>query len=122
MATANTISQQIWEMANTLRGKIGAEAYRSYILGFIFYRYLSEHQTQYFIDNHLFDLQEGQTVAQAYQAAAEVDGLDPYLEDLSNLLGYAIKPEHLWEVKLLQNAALVNLLIIGNHVPYKIYI
>jgi len=34
--------QQLWNIANTLRGKINANEFRDYILGFIFYKYLSE--------------------------------------------------------------------------------
>ena len=34
--------QQLWNIANTLRGKMGADEFRDYILSFIFYKYLSE--------------------------------------------------------------------------------
>jgi type I restriction enzyme M protein len=33
---------QLWNIANTLRGKMNADEFRDYILGFIFYKYLSE--------------------------------------------------------------------------------
>jgi type I restriction-modification system DNA methylase subunit len=33
--------QQLWNIANTLRGKMDADDFRDYILGFIFYKYLS---------------------------------------------------------------------------------
>ncbi len=36
------LEQQLWNIANTLRGKMGADDFRDYILGFIFYKYLSE--------------------------------------------------------------------------------
>jgi type I restriction enzyme M protein len=32
---------QLWIIANTLRGKMDADDFRDYILGFIFYKYLS---------------------------------------------------------------------------------
>jgi type I restriction enzyme M protein len=35
------LEQQLWNIANTLRGKMGADEFRDYILGFIFYKYLS---------------------------------------------------------------------------------
>jgi type I restriction enzyme M protein len=38
---------QLWGIANLLRGKISADDYRDYILGFIFYKYLSEKQLLY---------------------------------------------------------------------------
>jgi type I restriction enzyme M protein len=36
------LQQQLWNIANTLRGKMSADDFRDYILGFIFYKYLSE--------------------------------------------------------------------------------
>lgn len=36
------LQTQLWNIANTLRGKMGADEFRDYILGFIFYKYLSE--------------------------------------------------------------------------------
>lgn len=34
--------QQLWNIGNTLRGKMNDDKFRDYILGFIFYKYLSE--------------------------------------------------------------------------------
>ena len=36
------LEQQLWNIANDLRGKMDADQFRDYILGFIFYKYLSE--------------------------------------------------------------------------------
>ncbi|MFC0246614.1 type I restriction-modification system subunit M [Falsochrobactrum ovis] len=36
------LKQALWNIANTLRGKMDADQFRDYILGFIFYKYLSE--------------------------------------------------------------------------------
>ena len=36
------LQKQLWNIANTLRGTMGADEFRDYILGFIFYKYLSE--------------------------------------------------------------------------------
>ena len=36
------IQAQLWNIANDLRGNMGADEFRDYILGFIFYKYLSE--------------------------------------------------------------------------------
>ena len=41
------LEQQLWNIANTLRGKMGADEFRDYILGFIFYKYLSEKMQRY---------------------------------------------------------------------------
>jgi type I restriction enzyme M protein len=39
---SETAKQQLWNIANELRGKMNADEFRVYILGFIFYKYLSE--------------------------------------------------------------------------------
>ena len=36
------LQKQLWNIANDLRGKMGADEFRDYILGFIFFKYLSE--------------------------------------------------------------------------------
>ncbi len=41
------LEQQLWNIANTLRGKMNADEFRDYILGFIFYKYLSEKMDMY---------------------------------------------------------------------------
>jgi type I restriction enzyme M protein len=35
------LQQQLWNIANTLRGKMAADDFRDYISPFIFYKYLS---------------------------------------------------------------------------------
>ena len=41
------LETQLWNIANTLRGKMDADDFRDYILGFIFYKYLSEKMHSY---------------------------------------------------------------------------
>lgn len=41
------LAQRVWEMANNLRGKVSASAYKDYMLGFIFYKYLSYKEEKY---------------------------------------------------------------------------
>ncbi len=42
-----TLERQLWGVANVLRGKMNADEYKNYILGFIFYKYLSEKLESY---------------------------------------------------------------------------
>lgn len=46
------LEKQLWAVANVLRGKMNADEYKNYILGFIFYKYLSEKLARY-IDEKL---------------------------------------------------------------------
>jgi type I restriction enzyme M protein len=41
------LEKQLWNIANALRGNMSADEFRDYILGFIFYKYLSERMHQY---------------------------------------------------------------------------
>lgn len=88
------LEQQLWNIANTLRGKMNADEFRDYILGFIFYKYLSEKMESY---------------ADAILAEDEIDylGLDEqseqgleYLEAIRDesieQLGFFLKPSELF--------------------------
>ena len=86
------LQTQLWNIANTLRGKMGADEFRDYILGFIFYKYLSE-KVQRFADEQLkqdklqyIDLKEGKD--DEYITALEDACLDE--------LGYFLKPSELF--------------------------
>lgn len=41
------LEKQLWGVANVLRGKMNADEYKNYILGFIFFKYLSEKLERY---------------------------------------------------------------------------
>lgn len=47
------LAQKLWASANDLRGKMDASEYKNYILGFLFYKFLSEHQENYFAKNNV---------------------------------------------------------------------
>lgn len=47
MTEKQRLEQRLWDIADTLRGKMGADEFRDYILGFIFYKYLSEKMLRY---------------------------------------------------------------------------
>ena len=40
------LANKIWESANKMRSKIEANEYKDYILGFIFYKYLSDYEVR----------------------------------------------------------------------------
>ena len=41
------LKQTLWNIANDLRGNMDADDFRDYILGFIFYKYLSRKMKNY---------------------------------------------------------------------------
>jgi type I restriction enzyme M protein len=88
------LEQQLWNIANTLRGKMGADEFRDYILGFIFYKYLSERMLLY--ANQILK-EDG---LDYMQIAEDTDEGQEYLaairEESISKLGYFLKPSELF--------------------------
>ncbi|MBC1474080.1 type I restriction-modification system subunit M [Listeria grandensis] len=49
------LAAKIWESANNLRGKMEANEYKDYILGFIFYKFLSDNEVSFLKKAHYSD-------------------------------------------------------------------
>lgn len=49
------LANRIWESANRMRSKIEANEYKDYILGFIFYKYLSDTEVKWLKENDFTD-------------------------------------------------------------------
>ncbi|HEY5510065.1 MAG TPA: type I restriction-modification system subunit M N-terminal domain-containing protein, partial [Prolixibacteraceae bacterium] len=88
------LEQQLWNIANTLRGKMDADEFRDYILGFIFYKYLSEKMYRY-ADSILLqdgikyrDIKEHSSKGKQYIEAIKEESLAR--------LGYFLKPSELF--------------------------
>ena len=87
---ATNLETKLFAIADELRGNMDANEYKNYILGFIFYRYLSEKQ-ETFLNKQLS--KDGIT----FQKAFENEKMREKLEKLSiKRLGYFITPEHLF--------------------------
>ncbi|WP_060873546.1 type I restriction-modification system subunit M [Myroides odoratus] len=88
------LEQQLWNIANTLRGKMNADEFRDYILGFIFYKYLAEKMEIYANsilqeDNIEFSsIDENSAVGKEY--------IDAIREEALETLGYFLKPSELF--------------------------
>ena len=46
------LASKIWQSANNMRSKIEANEYKDYILGFIFYKFLSEKEEEVYIKDN----------------------------------------------------------------------
>lgn len=86
------LEQKLWDIANTLRGRINADEYRNYILGFIFFKYLSEKQHLY--ANGLLE----EEVVKEYTEIRDVETLQAIKEESLAQLGYFLEPNQLFEV------------------------
>ena len=76
-AQADELSQKLWAIANDLRGQMDASEFKNYILGVIFYRYLSERTEMYMTD--LLKNDDGIT----YEEAFADDEYRPVVEEWS---------------------------------------
>lgn len=101
------LQQQLWNIANTLRGKMDADEFRDYILGFIFYKYLSEKMLLYANEILKEDgieytaLNDGSPSSQEYLDAIHDEAIDK--------LGYFLKPSDLFsEIARRGNAKVAN--------------
>lgn len=88
------LEQQLWNIANTLRGKMDADEFRDYILGFIFYKYLSEKMQNYADEL----LAEDEIVFDSIDESSEEgkEYLNAIKEDAIESLGYFLKPSELF--------------------------
>lgn len=84
------LEQQLWKIANELRGKMAADEFRDYILGFIFYKYLSEKQ-QIFADKLL----ETESIKNYIQLTDE-ESIEAIKEESLTNLGYFLRPNELF--------------------------
>jgi len=89
------LNQQLWNIANTLRGKMDADEFRDYILGFIFYKYLSE-KMEIYANGILkedkiqyLDINEDTDTGREYIEAIKEESLER--------LGYFLKPSELFK-------------------------
>src|SRR6187402_1424838 len=87
------LEQQLWKIADTLRGKMDADDFRDYILGFIFYKYLSEKMEAYANDILKPDKI---TYNQVDKHKDKKELLAAVKEEALDKLGYFLKPSELF--------------------------
>lgn len=84
---------QLWAMANDLRGSMDASEFKNYILGLIFYRYLSDKLLR-FVNEELKD--DEITYIEAWNNEEFKQDIIDLLVDSDSGLGYVIEPNNLW--------------------------
>ena len=84
------LASTIWESANQMRSKIEANEYKDFILGFIFYKYLSERELELFRKEKLSE-----------EEIRKVDESDvEYAKHVRQILGYFISYNNLFSTWL----------------------
>lgn len=88
------LEQQLWNIANTLRGKMNADEFRDYILGFIFYKYLSEKMEIFANEILKQDNVKFRDITPSFKNSSEF--IHAIKEEALEKLGYFLKPEELF--------------------------
>ena len=88
------LETQLWNIANELRGKMNADEFRDYILGFIFYKYLSEKMFLYANDILKPDGIDYKTIKEDSDTGKEY--IEAIREEALDKLGYFLKPSELF--------------------------
>lgn len=84
------LANKIWESANKMRSKIEANEYKDYILGFIFYKFLSDKEVEY-LKNHDWTEEDLPELTEE-----EIETVD----DCKKNIGYFISYENLFSTWL----------------------
>lgn len=89
------LAAKIWQSANKMRSKIEANEYKDYILGFIFYKFLSDKLEK-------FALEQGLEKSNFADELTEANG--ELVNHIKRNLGYFISYEHLFSTWLTQGS------------------
>lgn len=89
------LAAKIWQSANKMRSKIEANEYKDYILGFIFYKFLSDKLEK-------FALEQGLEKSNFADELTEANG--ELVNHVKRNLGYFISYEHLFSTWLAQGS------------------
>lgn len=88
------LQSRLWNIADTLRGKMNADEFRDYCLGFIFYKYLSEKFVTY--ANNILKEDRIKYNELTAEHPAYKDIIDAVKDDSIQTLGYFLPPTDLF--------------------------
>lgn len=96
MITSEEIKRRLWDGANELRGSMDASRYKDYMLGLMFYKFLSDKTLETFKKaNGSGNITEVELVEEYKKAEADYGS---ELEDaIKSELGYCVLPQHLYQ-------------------------
>ena len=91
------LANKIWASANKMRSKIDANEYKDYILGLIFYKFLSDNEVNYLYKVHGWKEEYMPSLVEDY----EDEDMAALIEDCKQSIGYFIEYKNLFSTWLL---------------------
>lgn len=99
MITSEQIKTKLWNGANELRGSMDASRYKDYMLGLMFYKFLSDKTLETFRTMSGLEKTSEAELVKNYKEAK--DSLGDALENMiKQVLGYYVSPENLYQTWL----------------------
>nr|MCR4943529.1 type I restriction-modification system subunit M [Clostridium sp.] len=96
MITSEEIKRRLWNGANELRGSMDASRYKDYMLGLMFYKFLSDKTLDEFKKTTQNDYLNEEELLKAYLELHDEYGKD-LEEAIQDALGYAVAPKYLYQ-------------------------
>jgi type I restriction enzyme M protein len=95
---SSELNNQLWASADILRGKMDASEYKNYLLGLVFYKYLSDQELRAVYEEEHGKISEYPSRAEQFAGLSEWYGEDAedIKEIISKKLGYFIAPDYLF--------------------------
>ena len=99
------LANKIWASANKMRSKIDANEYKDYILGLIFYKFLSDNEVNYILkDMKGASDEEKQAALESLVENYEDENSKVIIEYCKNNIGYFIEYKNLFSTWLQPNS------------------
>lgn len=99
MITSEEIKRRLWDGANELRGSMDASRYKDYMLGLMFYKFLSDKTLETFKSTAGIGQVSESELVDEYIKAREEYGIE-LDKMIQNVLGYYVLPEYLYQTWL----------------------
>lgn len=96
MVSIEDIKRRLWDGANELRGSMDASRYKDYMLGLMFYKFLSDRTLEIFKYRAGFEGASEREVVEGYKRLKKEHGetIEKLIQDV---LGYYVSPEYLYQ-------------------------
>ncbi|MGE6402803.1 type I restriction-modification system subunit M [Bacillus cereus] len=96
MITSEEIKRRLWDGANELRGSMDASRYKDYMLGLMFYKFLSDKTLETFKVTAGIGQVSPSELVEEYTKAKNEYGVE-LDKMIQNVLGYYVSPEYLYQ-------------------------